>query len=245
MDKVVSKKGILANKKFSIVCNFLIFMFSLLGFGLSCIFAVRDGYSHWFRRLLYFTQQSNLWIGITSLIFAVMLILNKNNQKQMLAISVFKYIFTVSITITGIIFCVLLAPFADYDIWTFATVLTHVVVPIFSIFDFFVNPYILKFDKKYRLFSIIPPFAYFVITTILCLLKVDFGRGDAFPYFFFNFYSVAGLFGFVKGSPPQMGSVCWMIFLLGFIYLISIVYYKIHAKLFDKRQNLGEDLEDV
>ena len=230
-----SKYKALWEKYSPIIFNVLIFVFATLGFFLSCYFARRDGYSHWATRLLYFTQQSNLWIGITSLIFAVMLLKNNVRESRWKAISLFKYIFTVSITITGIIFCSILAPFAEHDIWTFASVLTHVIVPLLSVFDFFTNRHIVKTDKKYMWSTIIPPLFYFIFAGILCVLKVDFGRGEPYPYFFMNFYSEVGLFGLIAEWPPQIGSFYWVLFFLAFIYGLSIVYRKLHAFLWDKR----------
>ena len=230
-----SKQKAIFEKYVPFLLNCLIFVFSITGFFLSCYFARRDGYSHWLRRLLYFTQQSNLWIGITSLAFAIMLAKGEIPEKRLKIISVFKYIFTVSITVTGIIFCALLAPFADYDVWYFASVLTHVVVPILSILDFFTNKNIVKIDKKYVWFSLIPPAAYFIFASILGILGVDFGRGVAYPYFFMDYYSELGLFGFLAGRPPQFGSFYWLVFFLIFIYFLGFAYYKIHAYLSKKR----------
>ena len=225
------KIKVLFNKYFSIALNILIFVLSTTGFILSCVFAKKDGYYHWLTRLLYFTQQSNLWIGITSIILAIFLIKKSASEKSIRIISVFKFIFTVSITITGIIFCSFLAPFADFDIWNFASVLTHVVVPIISIIDFFTNKNIVKLDKKHIWFTLIPPLIYFVFTSILCLLRVDFGRGDPYPYFFMDYYSEIGLFGFVAEWPPQIGSFYWFIFLFGLVLALGLLYYKIHTRI--------------
>ncbi len=223
------------DKYLPIISNLLIFICSTTGFFLSCLFARRDGYSHWLTRLLYFTQQSNLWIGLTSLIFAILLLKKNTPTNRIQTISFFKYIFTVSITITGIIFCSVLAPFADFDIWTFASILTHVVVPLLSIFDFLTNKNVYQINKKHVCFSIVPPLIYFVFTSILCVLKIDFGRGDPYPYFFMNYYSEVGLFGFVAEWPPQIGSFYWLVFFFIFIYLLSIAYYKIHTLLSKRR----------
>lgn len=226
-----SEKRVLFNKYFSIVLNFLIFVLSTTGFILSCVFAKKDGYYHWLTRLLYFTQLSNLWIGITSIILAIFLIKKSASEKSIRIISVFKFIFTVSITITGVIFCSFLAPFADFNVWNFASVLTHVIVPIISIVDFFTNRSIVELEKKHIWFTIIPPLIYFVFTSILCLLKIDFGRGDPYPYFFMDYYSEVGLFGFVAEWPPQIGAFYWFIFLFGLVLALGLLYYKIHTRI--------------
>ena len=225
------------DKYIPIIVNFLIFILAGLGFILSCYFSKADGYYHWLTRLLYFTQQSNLWIGITSLIFAIVLLRENSSENTIKIVSVFKYIFTVSITITCFIFCSVLAPFAgDYNAWTFYSVLTHVVVPILAIADLFTNKNIVKFDKKFVLYTILPPLIYFIFTSVLVMLKFDFGRGEPFPYFFMNYYSEVGLFGFVAKWPPQIGSFYWIVFLFGFIYLLSIAYYKLLCCIKNRKQ---------
>ena len=211
--------------------NVAIFLMAFSGIILSMIFAVRDGYSHWLRRLMYFTQQSNLWMGITALLFAIALIKEPKSQGYFKALKLLKFIFTVSITVTGVIFCSVLAPFADYNVWTGESIITHVVVPILSVVSFFTDPYLDAPQKKQVPMSLLPPLYYFIFSCVLCLLKVDFGRGVAYPYFFMDFYSEAGLLGFVGGWPPQFGSVYWIIFFLFFIWGLGLLYRTIKAKL--------------
>ncbi|MBQ2719494.1 MAG: Pr6Pr family membrane protein [Clostridia bacterium] len=222
----------------AILVNFLIFFLALLGFFLSCLFAKRDGYSHWLTRPLYFTQQSNLWIGITSLVFAVMLLRGRMGEGPRRRVSVFKYIFTVSITVTCLIFCTVLAPFAepDYNAWTVASILTHVAVPLLSIFDFFADRHLARIDRGSVPLSLIPPFLYFAFASVLCLLRVDFGRGDPYPYFFMDFYSEVGLFGFVAQWPPRIGSFYWFVFFLLLLYLLGVSFRGLHARLSRKRE---------
>ena len=221
----------------TICFNALIFLFSMLGVILACYFAVRDGYSHWTKRLLYFTQLSNIWIGLFSGAFLIVFVLECCGKTIMKGyMYALKYVFTVSITITGIIFCALLAPFADFNVWSFSSVLTHVVVPILSIADLFVSCGKEELKMKNTFFSLIPPAIYFVFASILCVLRVDFGKGDAFPYFFMNFYSEVGLFGFRNVPPrPELGSFYWIVVFLFLIYGLSFAYYKIYNGIAKKR----------
>ena len=62
-------------KIFSIINKFLIVFTSLGGVLLNLIFYKQDGYSSWGKRLLYFTNLSNIWIGITCLVLAILLII--------------------------------------------------------------------------------------------------------------------------------------------------------------------------
>ena len=159
-------------KKISICLKFTIAFSAFVGVILAMIFANRDGYTDWYRRLFYFTQQSNIWIGITCFIMAILAVFELNKNKQLIKkyLYILKFIFTVSITITGLIFCGLLAPFADFNVWSFSSILTHVVVPILSIVDFFLEDYSMVLTKNHVFASLIPPFIYFVFASILCFL---------------------------------------------------------------------------
>ena len=78
-------KNLMTRRKLiSIVLNFSIFAFSSLAVFLACFFARRDGYYSWHTRLFYFTQQSNLWIGILSFIFAIFLFKKNASEKELL-----------------------------------------------------------------------------------------------------------------------------------------------------------------
>ena len=218
----------------SLYLNILISIFSALGITLACIFAVRDGYSHWSKRLLYFTQQSNIWICVISIVFAALLILEIKKKRPYISKLAYalKFVFTVSITITGIIFCALLAPFAEnYNAWSFASVLTHVVVPLLSVADFFLVDVELPIKRSYVFYSVIPPLCYFIFSSILSILQVDFGRGDTFPYFFMDLNSEVGLFGFKNGDLPQLGTFYWIITILLLILGLGWSYYGIKQKL--------------
>ena len=141
-------------------------------------------------------------------------------------IYVCKYIFTISIAITGIIFCGLLAPFAEdgYNAWSLNSLLLHVATPVLALVDFFVDEYYLELKTRHAFLTLVPPLCYFVFALIMGVCGVDFGRGETFPYFFLDFNTPAGLFGFVKATPrPFVGSFYW-------IFLFSIIIFGL-AKL--------------
>ena len=216
----------------SFFLNALAALGAMLGVFLACYFARRDGYTHWGKKLLYFTQLSNIWIGVVCLVCAVYALAARNKKKEPYppCLSALKFVFTVSITVTAIVFCTFLAPFADFNVWTFSSVLTHVVVPALSIADFFVNERIRPL-KKHVYYSLLPPLFYFIFASVLCLNNVDFGRGDPYPYFFMNFRSPVGLFGFDgSGDLPQFGAVYWIILILLLILGLSRLYFRLHPK---------------
>ena len=197
--------------------------------------STRDGYSHWTKRFLYFTGQSNIWIGVTCLILAFAHFLHFS-KRTLQFLYVAKYVFTVSITITALVFCTLLAPFADesYHLLSLTSYLTHVFSPAFAIADFFVDEYPFQFSKRYLFYSVLPPLFYFLSTMLFSGLKVDFGRGEFYPYYFLNFRSPAGFFGFSNQAPFFIGSAYWVILFIGLILLLAWML----AKLKIKKNNL-------
>lgn len=215
-----------------------ILLSALGGVVLSLFYAERDGYSHWSKRLLYFTGLSNIWIGICVLIILIapfIKALNTDFAKDMLY--VLRYIFTVSITVTGIVYCFILAPFAEegeFNPWTLSNVLTHVVAPLLTLVDFFIDEYKLRLTKEHIAFTAIPPLMYFVFSSILNLLGVDFGRGDDYPYFFLNLKSPAGIFGFSDTPPFVIGSFYWILLFLFMVYSIALPLAIVNNKIIKK-----------
>lgn len=223
-------------KLYPVVLNLAIALLALLGVLLACIFATRDGYSAWTRRMLYFTQQSNLWIAVASFAFAWVLLRSELNERHLRLAGLFKYIFTISITVTGIIFCALLAPFADFPMWYLSNVLTHVVVPVLAVFDFFADRWILPVRKRDAAYALIPLAAWLLFASILCLLRVDFGKGEPYPYFFMDFYSEVGLFGAQAGGDrPQLGSFYWFLLFLLLSCGLCYTFRAVHSTLWKKR----------
>ncbi len=218
--------------KLTYINKFIIVIATLLGVILSFVFAKQDGYKGWQYRLLYFTLQSNLWIGVAHFLYLLSPLL-KNGEDFKKSLRVCNYIFTVSITVTGVVFCALLAPFSykeGYNAWSVWSILLHVVVPVLAIIDFFIQPKSKKLTGKHLFYSILPPLIYFAITSVFCLAGVDFGRGHAYPYFFMNYYSPVGVFGFGGQPPFVVGVFYWVILFLAFVLSVGLLYIKIDGK---------------
>ena len=220
-------------KRISFLFKILIIVLAFVGVIWSFFNSSSDGYSHWSKRLLYFTSQSNIWIALSALFI---LILSQKRFADATRVKNFayilRYILTVSITLTGFIFCFVLAPGAandNYNAWTGASVVTHVLVPTISILDFFLDGYRVKLKKRHIHLVTIPPFLYMIFATVLVILKVDFGRGDVFPYFFFNYYSPAGVFGFSDEMPYIVGSFYWMVTILFMLVGMGALYRLLYS----------------
>lgn len=190
---------------------------------------------------LYFTVQSNLWIGAVCAVFFVLGIaaLFRPSLRIPRALHVIKFVFTVSITLTGIVFCCVLAPTMPGSFKSAANVFTHVVVPLASVADFFFcRPQHIVYRQF--AFALIPPVYYLVFAGVGYALNWDFGGGNNYPYFFLNWDSPAGAFGFSSEMPYFMGCVWWIVLLILFISGISIGYIALIRKL-NKRTNGEED----
>lgn len=221
--------------KISIIIKFVIATFAFVGVFVACFFAVRDGYSHWYKRLFYFTQQSNLWIAFTCLTLAIIDVVELNTGRRIKKswLYIFKFIFTISITLTGLIFCCVLAPFAfeGYNTWSFSSITTHVIVPVLSIVDFVLDVNKINLKWWHCFLGLIPPLIYYIFALIMGSYNVDFGMGEPYPYLFLNYKTEAGWFGFVNGHPPMIGAFYWLIFLIGLILFFSFVYYFIRKRV--------------
>ena len=221
--------------KISLCFKVAIALSSTLGIILSFLRSDADGYSHWSKRLLYFTAQSNIWIGVLSLIMLLYALIYKSKEDTRVKniLYVLKYIFTVSITVTGLIFCAVLAPGAandNYNAWTLPSLLTHVIVPALSIADLFVDGYRIRLKRIHVLYTTLPLFIYMIFSGVLYFLNVDFGRGDSFPYFFLNYGSPAGVFGFSSEMPYIVGSFYWIILILFIVFGFASLYRKLYNK---------------
>ena len=222
-------------RKISDALKLTVAVTSLLGVVLSFFSAKADGYSHPAKRLLYFTGQSNIWIGLTLL--AILVVTHseklKSSTRVVKTLYILRYVFTVSITVTGFIFCAVLAPGAsnaDYNAWGLSSILTHVLTPTLAIFDFFFDEVKPRVTKLHLIYSLVPLLAYAVFSTVLFCFNVDFGRGDPFPYFFLNHASPAGIFGTSDVMPYRIGSFYWMAFILLVVLGIAALYRYIYNK---------------
>ena len=164
--------------------------------------------------ILYFTNQSNICIAFISLIFLVLQIIKvkKPDLKIPNFLYIIKYICTVAITLTFLVFSVILIPYviikgqANYLI-QLENICLHNLVPILAILDFCLFDHDFKTSKPTFVFGIILPLFYLVLSLILSLFKVDFGDGQVAPYYFLD-YQANGWFSLGNG---KFGVFYWII----------------------------------
>lgn len=170
--------------------------------------------------LLYFTIQSNIWIGVTCLAGIVLMLKKAEPKRWMYRV---KLIFTVSITLTGVVYCVLLAPLSGGGAYSLPSLLTHVVVPAASVLDFAVYDYPAGYRKRDCLLATIPPLYYLAFSSAGYVLNWDFNNGENYPYFFLNWGSPAGAFGFAE-ELPYIGVFYYVLIMVAFVVGVGALY---------------------
>lgn len=159
--------------------------------------------------ILYFTIQSNLAIGLVALAFAVINIIEVFCHKKIInnVLLKIKFVFTIAITITGLVFVALLAPRLDpASLFTFSNISLHVVVPIFALIDFFLFDYNLKTTKKDCLLAIPIPLYYLIFALVISTQGIEFYNGSNVPYFFLDYTK----YGWFNASIDGLGVAYWI-----------------------------------
>ncbi len=172
------------------------------------------------RVFMFFTIQSNIAIAVLCLAGGILLLRNKKVGSVWLTV---KLAGTVSITLTGVVFAVMLAPILGNRAWNVQNTLTHVVVPIAAVADFFTVAAGSRIKRKNVLYVIVPPLCYVIYAGIGYIRGWEFIKGQNYPYFFLNWGSPAGVFGFSKGL-PYLGVGWWLLILLLFLIGIGWCY---------------------
>ena len=149
-------------KRLSYVLKTIVILSALIGTFLSA-FAGRKAFMGGSTVFMYFTIQSNILIAILSAIGCFLLWQKKTPSK---AWYVIKFVGTVAITLTGVVFVVVLAPTLGVHAWNVQNTLTHVVVPVAAVIDFFVTASGADIGKKNVFYVVIPPILYAIYAGI-------------------------------------------------------------------------------
>ena len=186
-------------------------------------YAGRNSFMGGSRVFMYFTIQSNIAVALISLIGCCLMLTKKKVGE---AWHVILFVGAVAITLTGVVFGFVLAPTLGVNAWNVQNTLTHVVVPIAAVADFLIVAYGEDIRKKNVIYVIIPPVLYAIYAAIGYVRGWDFALGINYPYFFLNWGSPAGAFGFTK-EMPYMGTAWWILALLIFLIIVGCCYLMI------------------
>ncbi len=209
-------------KAVSCVLKIVVIFSAILGTFLSA-YAGRHSFMGGSRVFMYFTIQSNIAIAIICAAGLKGLFRNRSVSDLWWII---KFVGTVSITLTGAVFCFVLAPTLGSGAWNLQNILTHVVVPIVAIIDFFVVGVSSDIKKRNTFWVIVPPILYAVYAGIGYVENWQFAEGYNYPYFFLNWGSPAGAFGFTD-ELPFMGCAWWILSLFVALLIVGYLYLKV------------------
>lgn len=146
----------------------------------------------------YFTTLSNIFVTTMLILFLVKEIFNLRYKEYLYII---KFLSTISITLTFLVFMFLLAPTLDigfinaYLMNEAGSLCVHFITPILAIIDFLIFDREYKLNKIHALYATIPPLLYVVFVVIGSQLGLRWGKMYA-PYNFLNYNAKTGWFGF-------------------------------------------------
>lgn len=204
---------------------------------------------------LYFTIQSNLTIGAICLVFAVIEIVNLIKEKQGKPLLVIpnwlrtvKFVFTVAITLTFLVFSLILSPTffisgtASY-LWSASNIFCHNLTPILAILDWLLYDYVYKSNKYSFIYGIIMPLYYVAFAYICDAFKVQFQPGMTVPYFFFDYHTL----GWFRIDASGIGAAYWIALLVLMVFGIGWVLMwgknKVAAKTAQKTEVQTEETQ--
>lgn len=188
---------------------------------ISSIYGIIKTYLGWMS-FTYFTVLSNIFMLIMLAVFfirdIIVIIKNKNIIYNNL-LYITKFLATISITLTFLVFLTLLAPTIPGGIiYAYlnngaGSLCVHFITPILAIIDFLLFDKEYKSNKKHTIYAIIPPLIYVLYVIILGMLGVRWGNMLA-PYNFLNYGAKTGWFGF------DLSIIGWESLGIGVIYMI-------------------------
>ena len=173
----------------------------------------------------FFTVQSNITIIIIELIYAFDALLQLFGKKSISnhVLLMIKYIFTVAITITFLVFVFMLAPTLSVDyLLSYNNFSLHFIVPILALVDFFIFNSDIKLNKSNCLWGVAMPVYYVIYFLIGVPMERTYINGDLAPYFFLNYEQITW-FSFTDKGP---GVFYWILILtagiIGLCYLFLL-----------------------
>lgn len=210
-------------KIIEVIVEFVLIIVSLLGIILS---GMGSGFMGKGTGFLYFTIQSNITITCITIPYLISNLLQLLGKKGFFnrIIDVLKYIFTVAITITFLVYACALSPNMplSYNL-SFKNLSVHFIVPILALIDFFVFDNGIIVTKKNCLYGLAMPFYYVLFFLFGIPLNFRYLEGSKAPYFFLNYER----FGWFRIDSNGIGVVYWIIiatiFFIGLCYLFYVI----------------------
>ena len=181
-----SKKD-LTNYKLSLIMNIVIFIFTL--FATITMFAgikFMNGKDlplelTKLEMFKFFTVDSNLFMGIMSLVFTIEDIKILKNKKDEIDIKIYilKLMSTASVSLTFIVVFTYLGPFSEYGILSMimnSNLFFHLLTPIFSILTFVLFEKTDKIKFKHSIYGLIPMLIYAIYYIVNLFIHLENGN---------------------------------------------------------------------
>ena len=172
----------------------------------------------------FFTVDSNILVGITTLVFLIYEIrLDKGRIKKIPEyIYILKYVGVCSVTLTFVTTLFFLTPqYGFYSLYNNSNLLFHLIIPILSIVSYMLFD---KTNKSYfdAIFGIIPMFLYSIYYISNVVIHVQSG----------GLTSTYDFYGFLGGNIKNIYIVIPVIFIAD--YLITILLFFVNKRLMKK-----------
>lgn len=168
------------------------------------------------RIFLAFTIQSNIWIALICMVFLLTgLIIKKHAIPEWLHI--LKFMFTVSILLTYLVFAVLLTPFMHWSyLISLSNILLHTITAILALADFLLDSYVYATKKRTLVTTgLIMPFLY----SIFFFIYYEITNQMPVPYFFLDFKK----YGWFNIGQQGISVIYWMAVLCAVLVLTGYV----------------------
>lgn len=175
------------SKKKSIVTSLF---FNLVLVILEIVGLVLSVQRHGINVFIFYTENSNYFALLVSLIFCVGAIIAIKKKSELPNwINILRFVATVCLSITFIVSFFVIIPFKPsmwrYMLYKGSSLYQHLLCPILSIISFLFFEYKRELSKSAIFYALIPTLIYGIICVILNLTKVIVG-----PYPFFYFYQI-------------------------------------------------------
>lgn len=152
---------------------------------------------HWPIGFTFFTQLSNLF---TALVVLCQLLMPRQAER----LKPWKYMASVSILLTFLVYLTVLAPImpggilAAYRQDHWASLCMHLITPFLTIADFLLHDRDYPWRGRHVFLAALPPFVWLLFIFVLGSLGLRWGMGNmTAPYPFLNYAAPAGWFGWM------------------------------------------------
>lgn len=177
--------------------------------------------------LNFYTLQSNLWVFILELVLLLLTIIEDVKQISIIKekMVVLKFVMTVAILVTLIVYWSMLAPYvAQKNVLALSNVILHAISPILMLVDFLVFDREYTFKKNNVYLTIIPPLYYLIFAMVRAEISdTVFTQGSRYPYWFIDI-DTFGWLGNINGP----GVIYWAILVLIGVEALGFGLYKIY-----------------